>query len=103
MSDRLETLKQMLAQDPANDFVRYALGMEYAGAGEWRQAAEQFQALLERNPDYAAAYFQLGQMFEKLGLLEQARQTYRRGIQVHERQGNQHARRELEAALELLE
>ncbi len=102
MSHRLEALKRLLEQDPANELARYGLAMEYARAGEWEQAAEHLEALLEVNPDYAAAYFQLGQVLEKLGRIEQARQTYRLGIQVHERQGNQQARRELERALQLL-
>jgi len=103
MSDRTETLKKILEQDPANDFARYGLAMEYAKAGRPAEAAAQFEALLERNPDYAAAYYQAGQVLERLGRFEEARQLYRRGIEVHTKQGNRHAAAELKAALELLE
>jgi len=53
----LAHLKQMVAQDSNNSFARYGLGMEYANAGEFSQAVEEFRALIERDRDYAAAYF----------------------------------------------
>jgi tetratricopeptide (TPR) repeat protein len=54
------------------------------------------------DPDYAASYFHAGQTLEQLGKLEEARDVYRRGIEVTARKGDQHARSELEGALDLL-
>lgn len=102
MRNRLEALKSLAEQNPRDNFVRYALAMAYADAGEFERALEEFGVLLSLNPDYKAAYFHAGQALEKLGRLEEARQMYRRGIEVTTRQGDTHAREQLAGALELL-
>lgn len=101
--NRVEVLQSMLAQDPDSAFARYGLAMEYANGGRLEDAAREFRELVSRNPDYAAAYFHGGQTFEKLGRLEDARTMYRLGIEVTTRSGDDHARSELEAALDLLD
>ncbi len=102
MANRTETLKSMLAQDPRNTFARYGLAMEYANSGELDDAMEQFRALLEVNPDYAAGYYHAGRTLERLGKLEEAREMYKAGIDVTTRTGDNHTRSELQAALDLL-
>ena len=92
----------MLAQDPANAFARYGLAMEFVKTGELENAVSEFRALLEHNPNYAAAYFHGGQVLEKLGDVERAREFYEKGIEVTGRTGDAHARSELEAALDML-
>jgi predicted Zn-dependent protease len=99
---RLEKLQEFVAASPTDSFVRYGLAQEYLNQGQAAQAVEQFRELLRFNPDYAAAYFHLGQSLEKLGQADDARAAYREGIAVTGRLGNEHARSELQAALELL-
>lgn len=99
---RIEILKAMVEQDPDGAFGRYGLAMEYVSAGDLEAAAEQFRTLLERNPGYAAAYFHGGQTLEKLGRTEDAKELYRRGIDVTRASGDGHTRSELEGALALL-
>jgi tetratricopeptide (TPR) repeat protein len=101
-STRLETLRGMVAQNPADSFLRYGLAMEYRNAGDLRAAMGEFRALKEANPDYPAAYFHGGQTLERLGLVEEARQWYEQGIEVTTRKGDLHARGELQTALDLL-
>ena len=101
-ANRLEVLKNMVEQNPRDSFARYGLAMEYANSGQMESAVAEFHALLEVNPDYAAAYFHGGQVLEKLGRLDEARQTYEHGIEVTSRTGDQHTRSELQAALDLL-
>ena len=98
-NSRIETLKSMVEQDPAGAFGRYGLAMEYVNSGDLEAAAAQFAALLEHNPTYAAGYFHGGQALEKLGRTEEARQLYRRGIDVTTKTGDGHTRSELEGAL----
>jgi len=100
--NRLETLKNLVAQNPGDSFARYGLAMACAGAGDYTQAVEHYQKLLEINPKYVAAYYHGGQALEKLGKLEEAREFYRRGIQVSTEIGDQHTRSELEGVLDLL-
>jgi Tfp pilus assembly protein PilF len=99
---RIEILKSMVAQNPADAFGRYGLAMEYVNGGNLEAAVEQFQALLEHNPNYAAGYFHGGQTLEKLGRTEDARDIYRRGIEVTGKTGDGHTRSELEGALAML-
>jgi tetratricopeptide (TPR) repeat protein len=102
MTNRTEILKAMVAQNPADAFARYGLAMELVKSGELEGAVAEFRALLEHNPDYAAAYFHGGQVLEKLGDLDQARGFYERGIEVTGRTGDGHTRSELQAALDML-
>jgi len=98
----MEVLRNMVAQNPRDSFARYGLAMEYVNSGDLQGAVAEFRALLEHNPDYAAGYFHGGQALEKLGQVEDARAMYEQGIQVTSRTGDQHARSELQAALDML-
>jgi Flp pilus assembly protein TadD len=101
-TNRIEVLTAMVAQNPADAFARYGLAMELVKTGQLETAVTEFRALLQHNPNYAAAYFHGGQVLEKLGDVEQARAFYEKGIEVTGRTGDQHARSELEAALDML-
>jgi Tfp pilus assembly protein PilF len=96
---RIEQLQQLLAQDPASTFARYGLAMAYVQQGELENAIVEFEALLQHDPGYAAAYYHGGQTFEKLGRLDDARNYYRRGLDASR---DPHARGELQAALDIL-
>ena len=96
---RLDILRQLLAQDPANTFVRYGLAMEHVKSGDLAGAVQEFEALLTSDPNYSAAYYHGGQTLEKMGELDQARDMYRRGIAVTR---DPHALGELQAALDIL-
>ena len=102
MQNRLEMLAQLVAKNPKDSFARYGLAMEYANREEHEKALEHFGALLQHNPNYAAAYYQAGQLLRKLGRVEEARGFLERGIEITSRSGDLHARSEMQAALDLL-
>ncbi|HLY15846.1 MAG TPA: tetratricopeptide repeat protein [Bryobacteraceae bacterium] len=102
MDNRLEMLRNLVAQNPNNSFSRYGLAMEYANSGDLEGAVREYQALLALNPNYSAAYYHGGQTLEKLGRREDARALYRQGIEATTRTGDQHTRSEIQAALDLL-
>jgi Tfp pilus assembly protein PilF len=101
-STRLEILKNMVAERPGDSFLRYGLAMEYRNTGDLESAMREFNGVMAADPDYAAAYFHAGQTLERLGKLDEARQVYKMGIEVTTRKGDQHARSELEGALDML-
>lgn len=101
-TNRIDILKQMVAQDPKNTFARYGLAMEYANTGNLEQANTEYRQLIETDENYAAAYYHGGQTLEKLGRLDEARAVYEKGIEVTTRKGDAHTRSEIEAALSLL-
>lgn len=76
--------------------------MELANTGSLEQALRQFEELLQRDPNYAAAYYHGGQVCERLNRPEQARDFYEKGIEATTRMGDAHTRSEIEAALSLL-
>jgi Tfp pilus assembly protein PilF len=99
---RVEVLKNILSVKPEDSFARYGLAMEHVKAGDFENAVAEFRNLISYNPDYCYAYFHGAQGLEKLGRAEEARQMYRAGIEAASRTGDEHARSELEAALDLL-
>jgi Tfp pilus assembly protein PilF len=101
-STRLEILKTMVEQQPEGAFGRYGLAMEYVRLGDLETAVDEFAALLRHNPGYAAGYFHGGQTLEKLGRIEDARELYRKGIDVTTASGDGHTRSELIGALQML-
>jgi tetratricopeptide (TPR) repeat protein len=102
MSNRLEVLRNMVAQNPDDSFSRYGLAMEYAKSGDLEHAIQEYRALLAVNPNYSAAYYHGGQTLEKAGRREEARQLYREGLEATTRIGDLHSRGEIQAALDLL-
>ncbi len=101
-STRLDILKSMVAQNPNDSFSRYGLAMEYRNGGDLEGAMREFRELIAVNPDYAYAYFHGGQTLERLGRLDEAGEMYRAGIESAMRTGDQHAKGELQGALDLL-
>lgn len=105
MSDntRIAMLVEILEQNPADSFARYALGMEYAGSGNVEAAVTEFRTLLETNPDYANAYFMAAQTLAKAKRTDEARRWLNDGITAAKRCGNQHAQSEMQGLLDELE
>ena len=99
---RKEQIEEMLADEPNDPFLRYGLAMEYKNAGDLESAMREFQTLMDANPDYCATYFHAGQTLERIGRAEEARAVYEKGIEVTTRKGDEHARSELQGALDLL-
>jgi Flp pilus assembly protein TadD len=100
---RLDILKSIVAQNPADRFARYGLAMEYRNTGDLEAAMGEFRALMAAHPDYAPAYFHGGQTLERMGRVAEAREVYRQGIEVTTRGGDPHARSEMQGALDMLE
>jgi Tfp pilus assembly protein PilF len=102
-STRLDILKSMVEQNPTDRFARYGLAMEYRNAGDLEAATGEFRALMAAHPDYAPAYFHGGQTLERMGRITEAREVYRRGVEVTARGGDPHARSEMQGALDMLD
>ncbi len=99
---RLEAVKALVAQDPANSRIRYMLCMEYMSARDFAAAVAELKDLLARDPDYVSAYYQAGRASEEAGDEDAARAFYRDGITAAKRVNDAHALSELQAALDIL-
>jgi tetratricopeptide (TPR) repeat protein len=101
--DRLEMLREIVAQQPNDAFARYGLAMELGNRGELESAMTEFKKLLEMHPDYAAGYFMAAQQLAKAGRTDEAKEHLRRGIAAAQRTRNSHAAGEMQAMLDELE
>lgn len=96
-------LEEFVAQDPDESFSRYALALELEKEGRDQEAVPQLQQVIARDPSYVAAYYQLGRLLVKTGLLDEARDVYERGLVAATAANDPRARSELQEALEMLE
>ena len=100
--NRIEILKGFLNENSNDSFSRYALALEYVKLGQNEDAVREFETVKKKDPDYVATYFQLGQLYQKMGQTHEAEKTFRTGITVAAKMGDEHTRSELEGALEAL-
>ena len=98
--NRIDILKGFLNDNPNDSFSRYALALEFVKLGQNDEALREFEAVRRSDPDYVATYYQLGQLYQKLGQKHEAEKTFRTGITVAAKAGDEHTRSELETALE---
>ena len=97
---RVDKLNALLAQDPEDAFVRYALAMEFSSAGNFEQASSLLLDLLQRDPSYVPAYQQLGALYRSEGKTAQAANMLRTGILRARASGDQHAAGEMQDELD---
>lgn len=96
---RRQKLEAFLATNPSDAFTRYGVALECVKEGDLASAESHFRFLLESNPDYVAGYQMYAQTLVQHHRSEEAKTILVQGIQVAARQGNQHARSEMEALL----
>lgn len=100
---RIEMLKAYLADDPSDPFLHYALALEYIPLSRNAEAIVVLEDLLKNSPDYLAAYYQLGKLYEKQLRNEEALKTYSNGIAIAKSQKDLHTLSELQGAIDLLD
>jgi Tfp pilus assembly protein PilF len=100
--DRINKLKEFLAANPGDSFLKHALALEYIKAGDTGMARSVFEELLEREPGYVGSYYHLAKLLESIGKNEEAIQCYEKGMSAAKIAGDQHTYNELRAAFENL-
>ena len=64
MKSRLELLNEMLAKEPADPFLNYAMALEFHKNGEKQKAIALLENVIRVDENYLAAYYQLGKFYE---------------------------------------
>lgn len=100
---RIDLLSDMLAKEPNDVFLNYAMAMEHLAITDFKKAELQLQKTLAINSEYLPCYYQLGQVHEKLGNIIYAIDYYKKGIALAKIQNNTKALGELNEALWMLE
>jgi predicted Zn-dependent protease len=98
---RMDQIEALLADDPADPFLRYGLAMEYVSVGDDATAAEQLLRLTA-DSTYVPAFLQAGQVLNRLNRVSEAAEVLRRGIGAARQQGDAHAEGEMAGLLATL-
>ncbi|HEV7231266.1 MAG TPA: tetratricopeptide repeat protein [Bacteroidia bacterium] len=99
-STRIQQIQKMLRSEPLDDFLNYALALEYEKEGKIHQAASQIETILKRNEQYSGAYHKLGALLEQLGETSRAADAYKKGMEINK--NNRKTYNELQEALQNL-
>lgn len=100
---RLDAFRAMVDKNPNNAAARFGLANELLKAGEYEEVRAEVGRYLAMHDDEGAAYRLLGQACEKLGLVDDARDAYRRGVSAATRHNHPSMAGEFEAKLEDLD
>lgn len=98
MSQRLQLLQSMLAENPADPFLLFATAKEFEGLGETAEALHFYEKLRQSDPNYVGLYYHFGKLLEKTGDSDAALKIYDTGIEVAKSAGDRHAAAELAGA-----
>ena len=103
MSDRLKSLFELYKKDPNDSFVTYGIALEYISTGNYDEAEKYLTKVITKDPDYVPAYMQLAQVKENLNKIEDAKDIYKRGIEVAKKNNELRTASEMEEFLSELE
>jgi predicted Zn-dependent protease len=100
MNNRLELLRQFVAEEPQDPFNRYALATELLKFNK-TESRHIFECLLQNHADYLATYYHLGSLYIELGENKLAEKTYLAGIVLAGKIGNEKTLKELNGAYQM--
>ena len=100
---RKQQIEEMLQDTPDDPELRYMLAMEHASEGDDAGAVRCFEELIRGTPNFPPAYHMAARALVRLGKIDEAKATLRKGIPVALHQGNQHAAGEMTELMESLE
>jgi len=103
VSDRLAQLQGMLAEEPGDLFLRYAIALEWKRSGNMEQAITDLESILTDDPKYIPGYYQLALLQADLGRIEDAKRACEAGMMQGLVTGDRKARAELQELLNSLE
>jgi len=99
----IEKLEQLLAGGMDNALLRYGLGNEYLKAGQYERAIGHFRKTVEHDPNYSAAWKQLGKALTSAGRNDDAIRAYQDGIHAAQQKGDLQVAKEMTVFLKRLQ
>jgi len=96
-------LEALLSQGKDSALLRFSLGNEYLKLRETWVAVYQLRRALDMDPNYSAAWKLLGKALTDAGVLRDALDAYRRGIEIAQRRGDKQAAKEMAVFAQRLE
>jgi hypothetical protein len=95
MPTRREKIEAMLAQEPEDRFLRYALALELEKEGAHDRSLGLFAALMASDPPHVPSFLMAGQHLAARNEIDEARRVLREGIDAARKQGETHAAGEM--------
>lgn len=71
-ADRLSQLRKLLADEPEDAFLRYAIALELKRLDRTGEAIAQLEQLATDQPEHIATYYQLASLLAEAGRKEEA-------------------------------
>jgi predicted Zn-dependent protease len=100
MTDRLETMRAMVARAPDNALARFGLANELLKAGMHEEGATELAAYLARHDDEGAGWLRYADTLHALGREEEARAAIVKGTDAAARYGHAALTAEFESRLD---
>ena len=97
---RIEKLNELLSGSPNDCFLMHALGLEYAKLNDLNSAILWFEKVIATDQKYVGTYYHLGKMYELQQSFSNAINIYEKGIAIASLLKDNHARNELQMALD---
>jgi predicted Zn-dependent protease len=92
----IEAFENMLTQGRDDALLRFSLGNAYLQQNRPLQAIEHLRAALRHDPDYSAAWKQLGNALTAAERPDEALAAYDQGVRVAQQKGDQQAAKEMQ-------
>lgn len=89
-----------MKDDPSDEFLRYALALEYLKSDPAR-AQKEFETLITQNPNYLPSYYPAAHLLIELGLETEAERIFLQGIKIARLQKNSKTEQELKSAYDM--
>jgi Tfp pilus assembly protein PilF len=103
MSERLKSLFELYNKDPNDSFVTYGIALEYISQEKFGEAEKFLLDIVSKDPDYLPAYMQLAHVKENLNKIEDAKDIYKKGIEVAKKNSDLRTASEMEGFLNELQ
>ena len=100
MTDRLETMRAMVARAPENALARFGLANELLKAGRQEEAVTELSAYLARHDDEGAGWLRYADTLYALGREADAREAVVKGTDAASRHGHATLVAEFDARLD---
>jgi len=81
LENRLALLYKVAQLDPLSSTIQFYIGANLEAMGRYDEAVDQYNHLLQINPDYVDTYTGLGGLHERQGRLAEAIQWYRQAVE----------------------
>jgi len=85
---REKMFKQVLEIDLEDTLANYGMGSIEVERKNWKEAQGYLEKVIQVDSLYSVAYLALGKAYQGLGLKDQARQTWQKGIEIAARKGD---------------